>query len=120
MLRCDQINRNEIWIQIPICVEIDGRFEVGPLCLGHRRISMQEIIESETGPPGDSAPTLHTHEASNLVMDPVACEESFDVERNGRARGKPIESQTPPRNICRIWRRAVVVVLKRSNLRFSI
>ncbi len=92
MLRRQQVNRNEIWIRIPVYVEIDGRFEVSPLCLGDRRISMQEIIESQTGPPCDCAPTLHTHKASNLVMDPVACEKSFDVERNGQAGGKPIES----------------------------
>ena len=116
MLRCHQVNRNEIWIRIPIWIEIDGRFEVGPLCLGDRRISMQEIIESQTGPPGDCAPTLHTHEASNLVMDPVVCEKGFDVERNGQAGRKPIESETPPWNIGRVWRCAVVVILKRSNL----
>jgi len=92
MLRCQQVNRNEIWIRIPVCVEIDGRFDVGPLCLGDRRISMQEIIESQTGPPCDCAPTLHTHEASNLVMDPVACEKGFDVESHGQAGGKPIQS----------------------------
>ena len=120
MLRCQQVNRNEIWIRIPVCVEIDGRFDVGPFCLGYRRISMQEIIESQTGPPRDCAPTLHTHEASNLVMDLVVCEKNADVERNGQAGGQPIESQTPLRNVIRIWGRAVVVVLKRSNLRFSI
>jgi hypothetical protein len=78
MPRCQQVNRNVIWIRIPVGVEIDGRFEEGPLCLGDRRISVQEIIESQTGPPGDCAPTLHTHKASNLVMDLVASEQRFD------------------------------------------
>src|ERR1700681_2909909 len=116
MLRCQQVNRNEIWIRIPVCVEIDGRFDVGPFCLGYRRISMQEIIESQTGPPCDGAPTLHTHEASSLVMDLVVREQGADVKRNSQAGGQPIKSQTPHRNISRIWRRAVVVVLQRSNL----
>ena len=92
MLRCQQVNRNEIWIRIPVCVEIDGRFDVGPFCLGYRRISMQEIIESQPGPPCNCAPTLHTNEASNLIMDLVAYEKSADVERNGQAGGQPIES----------------------------
>src|ERR1700751_95118 len=118
MLRSQQVNRNEIWIRIPVCVEIDGRFDVGPFCLGHRRISMQEIIESQTGPPCDCAPTLHTHQASNLLMDLVVCEKGTDAERNAQAGGQAMENQTPPGNICRIWRRAVVVVLKRSSLRF--
>src|ERR1700731_4824889 len=73
MLRCQQVNRNEIWIRIPVCVEIDRRFDVGPFCLGYRRISMQEIIESQTGPPCDCAPTFDVYETSNLVMDLVAC-----------------------------------------------
>src|SRR5258708_21307221 len=120
MLRCQQVNRNEIWIWIPVCVEIDGRFDVGPFCLGYRRISTQEIVESQTGPPRDCAPTLNTHEASNLIMDLVVCEKNADVERNSQAGRQSIEGQTPPRNISRIWRRAVVVVLKRSNLRFSV
>jgi hypothetical protein len=53
---------------------------------------MQEIIESQTGPPCDCAPTLDAYEASNLVMDLVACAKSADVERNGQAGGHPIES----------------------------
>src|SRR5882724_6488923 len=120
MLRCQQVNRNEVWIRIPVCVEIDGRFDVGPFCLRYRRISMQEIIESQTGPPRDCTPTLHAHDARNLVMDLVVCEKSGDVERSGQAGGQPIESQTPLRNISRIWRRAVVIVLERSNLRLTI
>jgi hypothetical protein len=92
MLRCDQVNRNEIWIRIPVWVEIDGGFQVGPLCLWGRRISVQEIVESQTRPPCDCAPTLHADEASNLVLDLVAREKGFDIERNGQTGGKPIES----------------------------
>ena len=83
MVRCQQVDRNEVWIRIPVCVEIDGRFDVGPFCLGYRRISMQEIIESQTRPPCDCAPTFDAHEASNLVMDLAVCEKNADVERNG-------------------------------------
>src|ERR1700722_12528373 len=120
MPRCRQVNRYEIWIWIPVCVEIDRRLYAGPCCLGYRRISMQQIIESQTRPPCDCAPTLDAYEASNLVMDLVACAKSADVERNGQAGGQSIESQTPPRNISRIGSSAVVVVLDRGNLRFCV
>jgi hypothetical protein len=96
MLRCHQVNRNEIWIRIPVGVEIDGRFEVGPLGMGDWRISVQEIIESQTEPRCDCAPPLHTDETGNLVMDPVAGQKSFDAERNGQAGGRPSRVRRHP------------------------
>src|SRR6266446_9545668 len=120
MLRCQQVNRNEIWIRISVCVEIDGRFDAGPFCLGYRRINMQEIIESQTGPPCDCAPTFDANQPRNLLMHREASQEIPNIERDAQGRSEPIQSQFPSRNIAGIWSRSVVVVLERGNLRFGV
>src|SRR5437660_2203625 len=120
MLRCQEVNRNEIWSRIPVCVEIDGRFDVGPLCLGYRRISMQEIIESQTGPPCDRTPAFDANQPRNLLMHREASQEIPNIERDAQARSEPIQSQIPSRNIGGIRSSSVVVVLERGNLRFGV
>ena len=79
MLRCQQVNRNEIWIRIPVCVEIDGRFDVGPSCLGYRRIrneacKVHQSVQHEylrVEPVKTQSEGEHEGSKADVVVDPV-------------------------------------------------
>src|SRR6266446_2272566 len=120
MLRCQQVNRNEIWIRISVCVEIDGRFDAGPFCLGYRRINMQEIIESQTGPPRNRTPAFDANQPRNLLTHREASQEIPNVETDAQARSEPLQSEIPSRYIARVRSGSVVVVPDRGNLRFCV
>src|SRR5215467_6711388 len=95
--------------------EIDRRFESGPFRLGHWRVSTQQIIKSEPGPPGNGAPTFDAHQPGDLLMHLEGCEEVPDIQRNAQAGSKPVESQPPLWNIAGVWGGSVVIVPERSN-----
>src|ERR1700739_909627 len=120
MMGCLQIERYEIWVGISRRVEIDRRLHPNPFGLRHLWIGAQQIIESQTGPPRNSAPALHTDQPRNLLVHLEAREQVADIQRNPQAGSETVELQLPFGNVAGIRGGAVVIDLERGDLRFRV
>src|ERR1700756_2621935 len=117
---CRQIERYEIWVGISRLVEIDRRFHPNPFGLRHWWIGAQQIIESQAGPPRNSAPALHTDQPRNLLVHLEAREQVADIQRNSKAGSETVELQFPFGDVTGIRSCAVVIVLEWRDLRFRV
>src|SRR5579862_3437149 len=53
-------------------------------------ISLQQVVESQTGPPSDCAPAFDANQPRNLLVDRKASHEIANIDRDAHAGGERI------------------------------